>query len=82
LRASSRADRSPVGSRTDSNAISNIVRKWLVCLLLPALLGQATAALGAVPTQFIAKMYSEALGRAPDPIGLAERAAVFSNERL
>lgn len=46
-----------------------MVRRRLSCLLLPALLGQAAAALGAVPTQFIAKMYSEALGRAPDPAG-------------
>lgn len=46
-----------------------MLRRWLTCLLLPALLGPAGAALGAVPTQFIAKMYSEALGRAPDPAG-------------
>ena len=46
-----------------------MVRRRLACLLLPALLGQAAAALGAAPPQFIAKMYSEALGRAPDPAG-------------
>jgi hypothetical protein len=37
--------------------------------LLSALIGQAAVASAAVPAQFIAKMYTEVLGRAPDPEG-------------
>ena len=46
-----------------------MARQWLTCLLLSALLCEAGATLAAVPGQFIAKMYSEVLGRAPDPSG-------------
>jgi len=40
-----------------------------VLLLLSVMLAHAAAAPAAVPAQFIAKMYTEVLGRAPDPEG-------------
>src|SRR5579864_1438076 len=40
-----------------------------VLLLLSATLAHAAAAPAAVPAQFVAKMYTEVLGRAPDPQG-------------
>ncbi len=43
--------------------------KAFVWLLSSTVLAEVTGAGAAVPTQFIAKMYSEALGRAPDPQG-------------
>ncbi len=54
--------------------------------LLLALLGATPAVEAAVPTQFIAKMYTEALGRAPDPTGWSAAVEYFRengcNERL
>ena len=44
-------------------------RKCLLWLFLPILLGSTGRLHAAVPAQFIAKIYSEALGRAPDPKG-------------
>ena len=44
-------------------------RKLLIWLCLPILIAPAAVADAAVPAQFIAKIYSEALGRAPDPQG-------------
>jgi hypothetical protein len=44
-------------------------RKLLIWLCLPLLITPAAVADAAVPAQFIAKIYSEALGRAPDPKG-------------
>jgi Domain of unknown function (DUF4214) len=46
-----------------------VIRKSGACLLILALATYATVADAAVPGQFIAKMYTEALGRAPDPQG-------------
>ena len=44
-------------------------RNLLIWLCLPILIASAGVANAAVPAQFIAKIYSEALGRAPDPQG-------------
>lgn len=47
-------------------------------LLLCALLGQSVAVPAAVPAQFVAKMYTEALGRAPDAPGWSSALAYFN----
>ena len=48
----------------------------LWCLLC-VVLAHSMAADAAVPTQFIAKMYTEALGRAPDPTGWTDAITYF-----
>jgi uncharacterized protein DUF4214 len=49
-----------------------------VLLLLCASLAEAAAASAAVPAQFVARMYTEALGRAPDPAGWTSALAYFN----
>lgn len=51
-------------------------RMWLVLLLAASLSSLADAA---VPTQFIAKLYTEALGRAPDPQGWSSAVQYFQS---
>ncbi len=56
-----------------------MARHWLVWPVLPTLIFAATVASAAVPTQFIAKIYSEALGRAPDPQGWTSALEYFQS---
>jgi hypothetical protein len=59
----------PALTRNIRHKSSNMSSRWLVPLVLAALAGQPATASAAVPAQFIAKMYTEALGRVPDPAG-------------
>jgi Domain of unknown function (DUF4214) len=55
----------------------NMARLRFHLLLLCILSSHALAACAAVPTQFIAKMYTEVLGRAPDPQGWSSAVGYF-----
>jgi hypothetical protein len=56
-----------------------MARRSLPWLVLPIFICATAAASAAVPTQFIAKMYSEALGRAPDPQGWSTAVEYFQS---
>ncbi|CAA0090322.1 Uncharacterised protein [Halioglobus japonicus] len=58
--------------------IKFLLRKLALCLVMLVGMSQlASAATGAIPTQFIAKQYTELLGRAPTPIEWNSAVAVY-----